>query len=245
MTTAKWNDERTAQLTALVGSEVPVSAETVTKAAAALEVTVRSISSKLRKLGFEVASMAKASTPTFTEDEAAALSDFVTSNSGTMTYAQIAEAFQDGDFTSKQVQGKLLSMELTSHVKPSEKVEAVRLYSDAEEATLIQMCSAGAFVEEIAEALGKSINSVRGKALSLLRTGAVAKIPTMRESHAKAEVDVIATLGDLSKLTVATIAEKAGKTERGIKTILTRRGLIAADYNGVEKAAKKAAKAAD
>ena len=62
-------------------------------------------------------------------------------------------------------------MELTDHVKPAPKVESVRTYTPEEEATFISMVNDGAFVEAIAEALGRSVNSIRGKALSLLRSG--------------------------------------------------------------------------
>lgn len=245
MTVQKWTDERTTQLTALAGAESPVSVDTVKSIAVELVCSDRSVAAKLRKMGYEVASMAKSANPTFTEDEANALGAFVEANSGTLTYAQIAEAFQDGDFSAKQVQGKILSMELTAHVKPTEKVEAVRTYTEAEEATFVSMCAGGSFVEDIATALNKTINSVRGKALSLLRSGDIVKMPAQKESHAKAEADVVDTLGDLSKLTVAQIAEKSGKTERGIKTLLTRRGLVASDYDGAGKKAKNAAKAAE
>ena len=245
MTVQKWTDERTAQLTALAGVATPVSADTVKTAAVELVCSERSVAAKLRKMGYEVASMAKSTLPTFTEDEATALGAFVEANSGNMTYAQIAEAFQGGEFTAKQVQGKILSMELTAHVKPTEKVEAVRTYTESEEVTFVSMCAEGAFVEDIATALNKTINSVRGKALSLLRSGDIAKMPAQKESHAKAEADVVDTLGDLSKLTVAQIAEKSGKTERGIKTLLTRRGLVASDYDGAAKKAKNAAKTAE
>jgi hypothetical protein len=42
-------------------------------------------------------------------------------------------------------------------------------------------------------------------------------------------------------MSVAQIAEKIGKTERGVKTMLTRRGLKAADYDGAAKKEKAAA----
>ena len=77
----------------------------------------------------------------------------------------------------KSIQGKILSMELTDHVKPAPKVETVRTYSPDEEATFVSMVNDGAFVEAIAEALGRSVNSVRGKALSLLRSGDIDAIP--------------------------------------------------------------------
>ena len=45
-------------------------------------------------------------------------------------------------------------------------------------------------------------------------------------------------------MTVAEIAAYAEKTERGIRTTLTRRGLDAADYSGLDKKTKAEGKAA-
>jgi len=132
-------------------------------------------------------------------------------------------------------------MELTSHVKPAEKVEVARTYTTTEEATFLEMVSNSAFVEEIAEALGKSINSVRGKALSFLRSGDITSIPKQKESRAKANVDALADLGDISAMTVEQIAESIDKTVRGVKTMLTRRGITCANHDGAKKAAKNAA----
>jgi len=39
-------------------------------------------------------------------------------------------------------------------------------------------------------------------------------------------------------MTVDAIAESIGKTARGVKTMLTRRGLTASDYDGAAKSAK-------
>jgi predicted transcriptional regulator len=83
--------------------------------------------------------------------------------------------------------------------------------------------------------LGKTVQSVRGKALSLTRTDTLKDIPPQRDKVSK--VDAFEALGDVSELTVAQIAEKLGKTERGIKTIITRRGLACADYKAKKKAA--------
>jgi hypothetical protein len=226
----------------MVEGQAPVNLELVKAASEALEVSERSIASKLRKLGIEVASMAQVKGPVFTADEAAVLAEFVEANSGQFTYAQIAEQVLGGAFTSKQVQGKLLSLELTAHVKPAERVEAARTYTPAEEATFLEMCTAGAFVEEIAAALGKTVNSVRGKALSFLRTGEIAGIPAQKESHAKAEADILANLSNIGTMSLADIVAATGKTERGIKVTLTRRGIDCTDYKGSEKKAKNEAK---
>ena len=241
----KWSEQAVATLMTTVGSESPVSVATVEKAAVVLGVTVRSVASKLRQLDHEVASMAKVTAPAFTAEQGEALKNFVTSNAGQLTYKEIAEQFAEGAFSAKQVQGKLLALELTGSVKAAEKVEAVRTYSEAEEAKFVKMATAGSFIEEIAEALGKTVPSVRGKALSLSRSGQIAKIPAQKESHAKNTVDAVAALGDkIATMTVAEIATAVDKTERGLKTLLTRRGIKVADYDGAAKKAKAEAKVA-
>lgn len=243
----KWSDNAVAVLMDIVGNESPVSASTVETAAQTLGegFTVRSVASKLRQLDREVASMAKEKTSAFTEDETAALADFVEANAGELTYKEIAEVFQDGKFSAKQIQGKLLALELTASVKPAEKVEVARTYSEAEEAKFVKMAAKGAFIEEIATSLNKTVASVRGKALSLMRKGQIDKIPAQKQSHAKDQVDPIAALGDkISTMTVAEIAAHADKTERGLRTLLTRRGINVADYKGADKKAKAEAKLA-
>lgn len=245
--TKKWSDDTVAQLMKHVGKQRPVSAETVLSATEALGegFTPRSVASKLRQLEVEVASMAKEKTSAFTEDESAELAEFVVNNAGELTYKQIAEEFMDGKFTAKQIQGKLLALELTGSVKPAEKVEVARTYTDAEEAKFVALAEKGAFIEDIATALNKSIASVRGKALSLTRKGQIAKIPAQKNSYAKEQVDPVIALGEkIHGMTVAQIAAAVDKTERGLKTLLTRRGIKVADYDGAAKRAKAEAKAA-
>lgn len=240
----KWSDETVAQLLKIVGHDSPVSVERVEQAASALDVSVRSVASKLRQLDREVASMAKEKVSAFTAEQSAALSNFVVANAGMMTYKEIADQFPGG-FSPKQIQGKLLALELTGSVKPAEKVEVARTYSDAEEATFIKMANAGKYIEEIAVALNKTIPSVRGKALSLTRKGQIDKIPAQKDSHAKNVVDAVTALGSaIATMTVAEIAKAVDKTDRGIKTLLTRRGVTVADYDGAAKKAKAEAKAA-
>jgi len=244
-TTKNWSDEAVDQLMSIVGSESPVSVEAVERASEQLGKTTRSIASKLRQLDREVASLAKEKTSAFTADEGADLADFVQANAGNLTYKEIAENFADGKFSAKQIQGKLLALELTGSVKPAEKVEVARTYTEAEEATFIKMADAGSFIEDIASKLNKTVASVRGKALSLTRKGQIAKIPAQKQSHAKESVDPVTALGDkISTMTVAEIAAAVDKTERGLRTLLTRRGIKVADYDGAAKKAKAEAKAA-
>lgn len=243
--TKKWSDENVQKLLTFVGSESPVSAATVEEAAAQFGFSARSVASKLRQLDREVASMAKEKVSPFTPEITAALAHFVNVNAGQLTYKEIADRFENGAFTAKQIQGKLLALELTGSVKPTEKVEAARTYTPQEEAKFVSMVQSGKYIEDIAEALGKTIASVRGKALSLTRNGQIDKIPAQKVSHADTKVDPVAALGArISTMTVAEIAAAVDKTERGIKTLLTRRGIKVADYDGEAKKAKAEAKAA-
>ena len=238
MALPKWTDERTQQLVDFVGDSSPISQAMVSDAADDLETSTRSVSSKLRKMGYDVELASSVSNRTFSEDQEATLSNFVTDNSGQYTYADIASSFEDGFFSAKSIQGKILSMELTSHVKPAEKPESVRTYSPEEENTFTTMVNDGAFVEEIAEALGKSVNSIRGKALSLLRSGDIGAIPKQKETKGSSKADPLAEVSDLGDMTVEAIADEIGKTVRGVKTMLTRRGLTCADYDGAARKEK-------
>ena len=234
MALPKWTDERTSELTSFVGNESPISQATVASAAEQLETSTRSVSSKLRKMGFDVKLASASATKSFSEDQEATLSAFVNDNSGSYTYAEIASHFEGGNFSAKSIQGKILSMELTDHVKPAPKVETVRTYTPEEEGTFVEMVNGGSFVEEIAGALDKSVNSIRGKALSLLRSGEINAIPKQKETKGSSKADVLADI-DIETLTVDEIADQIGKTVRGVKTMLTRRGLTCSDYNGAAK----------
>jgi uncharacterized beta-barrel protein YwiB (DUF1934 family) len=241
MAVPKWNYERTSALETFVGNETPISQGTVAEAAVELETSTRSVSSKLRKMGYDVELASTNSSKAFSDVQEDILESFVSDNSGQYTYAEVAENFADGKFTAKQIQGKILSMELTGHIKPTPKPETVKTYSDAEEATFVKLVHEGAFVEAIAEALDRTVNSVRGKALSLLRSGDINAIPKQEVTKGASKEDPLASLGDLGTQTVESIAEAIGKTARGVKTMLTRRGLVAADYDGAAKKEKASA----
>lgn len=239
MTKQKWTEERTEALVKFVGGELPVSHSTVVDASEEMDTSARSVASKLRKMGYEVESSATTATKAFSDAEEGTLSTFVTDNSGEYTYAEIAAAFNGGKFTPKQIQGKLLSMQLTEHVKPTPKAEVARSFSESEELRFVTLANKGSYLEDIAEALDRSVNQVRGKALSLLRSGAIESIPSQRESHASTKADPLEGV-NVASLTVEEIAEQIGKTARGVKTMLTRRSLQAANYDGAAKAAKAA-----
>ena len=242
-TKQKWTEDRVATLLSIVGTDTntQVSVSNVTAASEALDVSAKSVAAKLRNLDYTVESLAVKTAPTFTQDEADTLAAFVTSHSGQYTFAEItAKVFaHNPDISPRQVQGKLLHLELTEHVAPSPKVDTPKKFTDAEEATIIQMASGGAFLEDIAEALGRSLNQIRGKCLAISRAVEGFSIPKQRESYAAAEkVDVISTITNIDSLTVQEIAEISGKSERGVRTILTHRGITCADHNGAKRREK-------
>ena len=80
MALPKWTDERTQQLTDFVGSESPISQSTVAEAAEDLETSTRSISSKLRKMGYDVELASASASKSFSDEQEATLQNFVTDN---------------------------------------------------------------------------------------------------------------------------------------------------------------------
>lgn len=236
---SNWTEERTALLETGLDKTAEISRDEVISKADELDVSPRSISSKLRKLGYEVEKVA-AATKKWSEAEEAHLRNVLESNPGTYTYRDLEGVIGDGKHTWKSIQGKVLSMELTDKVMPTEKPASVKTYSEEEEATFIKMAQNGSSIEAIASALGRTLQSVRGKALSLLRQVEGFKIPHQETKVSDISVDPYKELGDaIATMTVAEIAEKIEKTERGVKTTLTRRGLTCADYDGAAKKAKR------
>ena len=76
--------------------------------------------------------------------------------------------------------------------------------------------------------------SIRGNALSLLRAGEINAIPKQEHTKGSSKADPLADV-EIDGMTVEEIADQIGKTVRGVKTMLTRRGLQCADYNGAAR----------
>ena len=182
----------------------------------------RSVTAKLRKLGFDVPKKPGAA-PVFSAEETDALSAFLSENSGTYTADEIAATFADAKFTARQINGKALSLEMTSHVKPAEKKAPQRTFSEEEESQIESMVSDDKYLEEIAEALGRTVNSIRGKLLSM-------GLRAVQRDKKTSKSDPYEGIEDMLEQTVEEIADHFDKTVRGVKTVLTRRGLACADY---------------
>lgn len=244
-----WNETNTNSLIEAVAGVSFVSQDMLKELSESLETTTRSVGSKLRslikvgKISLEIQKAAEANKSAWSAEEEAELVAFLEANSGTMTYNEISVAFMAEKFTSKQVQGKVLSLEMTDLVKKAEKPAAKRTYTEEEEASFVNMAAQGDSLEAIAEAMSRPLQSVRGKALSLLREGKIAEIPEQAQSNAQARTDFLEGV-DVANLTVEEIAEQVGKSQRGIKNTLTRRAMTCKDYDGAKRFEKLEAKKA-
>jgi DNA-directed RNA polymerase specialized sigma24 family protein len=244
MTKQNWTDERTAQLVDAVAGLTVVTQDKLAELADLLETTSRSVGSKLRSLtkdGTLILEVQKASDiarVTWPEADEAELKAFLEANAGVFTYSEVAASFQGGKFTTRQLQGKILSLELTDAVKKAEKAAPVRSYTEEEEALYVAKAAEGASLEEIAEVLGKSIQSIRGKGLSLMRENRIVKIPSQTVSQAKAvKADPFEGL-DISEMTAEEVAKEIGSSVRGVKNTLTRRGVSCKNHDGAAKRIK-------
>lgn len=233
-----WTTEREEELKTIVGSESPVSLETVAKASEEMGNSTRSISAKLRKMDFGVQKVEEKA-KSFTDKEEEALVAFVESNDGVYTFKEVAFQVMGTEDYAKKVQGKLLSLELTDKIKKADPVVAKKKYTEAEEAIIVKMAGENAYLEDIAKTLDKALNSVRGKCLSMLKSHGIT-YPKQKNKVDASASDVFADLKDIGNMTVEAIAVATGKTSRGIKTMLTHRGIDSADYKGAAKAAKNA-----
>ena len=239
----KWDTERVTSLLSIVGDVKPVTPELVVQAAESLKTTERSVASKLRNMDIEVVSTAKDQGKKYTEDEEAEITAFLNAHPVEFTYAEIATQVLSGSRSAKQIQGKILSMDATALVKPTEKVEHEKKFSEAEEVKLLALLAAvpAMFIEDIATEMDREVPQIRGKILSLTRVYTDIEIPKQKVYKAKV-ADAFEELGDVSKMTVKEIAEAIDKTERGVKVLLTHRGISCDGHDGAKKKAANDAK---
>lgn len=182
----------------------------------------RSVTAKLRKEGFDVPKK-PGEAPKFSPEQTEALRSFLEDNSGDYTAEEIS-ADHFPEFTARQITGKALSLEMTHHIKPAERKVTPKTYTEEQEATIAKMVSKGAFLEDIADAVGKPVNSVRGKLLSM-------QLKAPQKNKKESTKDAYEGIEELAaSKTVEELAEHFDKTTRGVKTVLARRRLECKDY---------------
>ena len=216
-----YTEEMVARIEEVFGSG-DVTEEDIQSLVDEFEFPRRSVTAKARKLGYDVPRKPAAS-PVFDADETDELKDFLENNSGKFTAEEIAATFMDGKFNSRQINGKALSLEMTDHIKPAEKKVTPKTFTEDQESTIRSMVDDGAYIEDIAKAVDKTVASVRGKLLSM-------NLKAPQRDKKATRSDPYDGIEDMTDKTVSELAEHFGKTERGVKTVLTRRKLACADY---------------
>lgn len=181
----------------------------------------RSVTAKLRKEGFDVPKK-PGEAPRFSPEETEALSTFLVENSGDYTAEEIARD-HFSNFTARQITGKALSLEMTGHIKPAERKQIPKTYTEEQEVVITKMVAENAYLEDIAEAVGKPVNSVRGKLLSM-------QLKAVQKNKKDGSKDAYEGIDKLLDKTVEQLATHFDKTERGVKTVLARRKLACSDY---------------
>jgi len=123
-----------------------------------LSVPERSLTAKLRSMDYDVPK--KVRVPSFTAEET---EEFAALAEAGSTAEDIAEALGK---SVRQVRGKALSMDITLTPSPK-KPAAAKKFTDEEADLVASMAEAGDYIEDIAEAVGKTVPQVRGKLLSM------------------------------------------------------------------------------
>ena len=114
----EYSDEMVARLQEVASAGL--TEDTIEALMEELDFPRRSVTAKLRKLGYEVPKKPGAA-PVFSAEETDALTAFLGSNSGNLTAEEIAEQFAGGQFTARQINGKALSLEMTAHINQLRK----------------------------------------------------------------------------------------------------------------------------
>ena len=225
-----YDEEKLAKLETLIteaaGEEVSYAdAEAL---ATELEFPTRSVSAKIRALGGTVTKK-NASKEKWPEVEADIVADMIENKA---TDVEIAEKLGK---TVKQVRGKALSMGLMDKLIRVTAVKPTKQYTEEDEARILEMVESGDFLEEIAEAMGKTKNQVRGKLLSMKLTA-----PQRDKKSATAKIYTDEVIAEITAMveadeTAEDIATTLELNLTGLKSRLGKLGLRTSDMGGKSK----------
>jgi predicted transcriptional regulator len=190
------------------------------------DISERSLASKMRHMGFKIEKKAgKVTAKSYTEAEEAKIRELAMKEGVWME--DIADALGRD---TKSIGGKLISMGIYGIKKKNKKVnDTPKMFSAEDEATILEMIDANkvVYIEDLADALGKSVKQVRGKLAGMRIKG----VKTRNKKAPKAKIytdEVIAEIKEeLSKgKSLEDIAKARGLNERGMLVTLTRLGVI-------------------
>jgi len=192
---------------------------------------MRSFATKLRFSNYNIGRKTQVATvKAFSPEDEAVISE-MTSDPDNLPYLEeIAEKL---DKKPQQVRGKLVSMRISGILKRDKVVQepTVKLFSEEDEVTIFGMTEDEdnmPFIEEIADALGKTVKQVRGKIASLRIKGVLTRD---KKETIKVKVytdEVIANVTQFVKdgLGLDAIVEKTGLNKIGLRSQLGKLGLL-------------------
>jgi len=190
-----------------------------------VDYSVRSITSKLRHMDYDVAKKVTSKpAKSYSAEEEAKIKELAAKDG--IWLEDIAEALGR---EVKSIGGKLISMGIYGIKKRDKKVnDTPKLFTPEDEAVILKMVDAGeCFIEDLAEALGKEVKQVRGKLAGMRIKGV--KTRNKKEAAPKIYTDeVVAEIkAELAAgKALEDIIESRGLNLRGAITTLTRLGVL-------------------
>jgi predicted transcriptional regulator len=190
------------------------------------DISERSLASKMRHMGFKIEKKAgKATAKSYTEAEEAKIRELAMKEGVWME--DIADALGRD---TKSIGGKLISMGIYGIKKKNKKVnDTPKMFSAEDEATILEMIDANkvVYIEDLADALGKSVKQVRGKLAGMRIKG----VQTRNKKAAKPKVYTDELVAEIKKelaggKALEDIAKERGLNFQGMRTTLTRLGVI-------------------
>ena len=148
-------------------------------------------------------------------------------------YAEVEGLAERFNLSSRSIAAKLRHQGITV----GKKVKAKSSFTAEDTATIETLASKGKFVEEIADAVGKSVNQIKGKLLSMRIYGVkqrdIKPKTVYKKSYTEAEEGLVASMANQGKF-IEEIADRLGRTVPQI-----RGKLLSMNITGVKQKTKK------
>ena len=197
-----------------------------------VEFKQRSIAGKLRHMKADLEKKSVAG-KVYSDSDEAKIAEMCADLDNLPWQEDIAEALGRG---CKSIGGKLVSMNIYG-VKKRDKVknETVKMFTPEDEAIIIDLVNADGdtFIEDIAEALGKEVSKVRGKLAGMRVKGVLTRNKVAKKGKVYTDELLAEIKGMLDvQATLQEIAAKFSLNEKGLHSILAKKGLIAKSVKG-------------
>ena len=188
--------------------------------------TTRSLGAKIRHMNFKVQPKGKVNAPkSYTPEEEAKIQELCNDPDNLPYLEHVAEVLGR---ETKSISGKLVSMGIYGIKKMNPKEPAKKLFTEADEAVINEMCADEEnmpFIEDLADKLGYGVSGklagMRIKGVKTRNSTAVRKAKIYTEEML-VELQADVTAGK----TVGEIAEERSLNERGLYIALVKNGIL-------------------